>query len=130
VIGRPRSRHAELFAAAKEALLACEARLIPGQTYGDVFRAHAETLGRHGLGAHRLNACGYSLGAVFAPSWMDWPMVYADNPVVLAPGMVVFLHMILADSTTDTAMTLGRTSIIGETVSESVSALPLELVTL
>ena len=33
----------------------------------------------------QLNACGYSLGAVFAPIWMDYPMFYRDNPVVVAP---------------------------------------------
>lgn len=128
VIGRPRPRHHELFAAAKEALLACEERLTPGRTVGEVFAAHAETLDARGLSAHRLNACGYSLGAVFAPSWMDWPMAYADNPVVLEPGMVFFLHMILANSDSETAMTLGRTSIVGENARECLSALPLELV--
>ena len=128
VIGRPRPRHAELFAAAEDALLACEATLRPGRTVGEVFAAHATTLDARGLGAHRLNACGYSLGAVFAPSWMDWPMAYADNPVVLEPGMVFFLHMILADSDSETAMTLGRTSIVGENAPECLSALPLALV--
>ena len=49
---------------------------------------------------HRLNATGYSLGAVYAPSWMDWPMFYAGNPVVIGPGMAFFLHMILMDSDT------------------------------
>jgi Xaa-Pro dipeptidase len=126
VIGQPRPRHHELFAAAKDALLACEERLRPGRTVGEVFAAHAETLDGRGMGAHRLNACGYSLGAVFAPSWMDWPMAYADNPVVLEPGMVFFLHMILADSDTETAMSLGRTSIVGESGPESLSALPLD----
>ena len=38
---------------------------------------------------HRLNACGYSLGARYAPSWMDWPMFYRDNPTIIAPGMVL-----------------------------------------
>lgn len=127
VIGRPRPRHIELFDAAAEALLACEARLVPGCTFGEVFDAHGRTFDRRGLGAHRLNACGYSLGAVFAPSWMDWPMVYANNPAVIEPGMVVFLHMILADSDSETAMTLGRTSIVGETDLECLSTTPLEL---
>ena len=128
VIGRPRPRHAELFAAAKDALMACEERLTPGRTVGEVFAAHAETLDGLGMGAHRLNACGYSLGAVYAPSWMDWPMAFANNPVVVEPGMVFFLHMILADSETETAMTLGRTSIVTESGPECLSALPLELV--
>jgi Xaa-Pro dipeptidase len=128
VIGRPRPRHQELFAAAKEALLACEHQLRPGRTVGEVYAAHASTLDGLGLGAHRLNACGYSLGAVYAPSWMDWPMAYEDNPAVIEPGMVFFLHMILADSDSETAMTLGRTSIVTEGDPECLSRLPLELV--
>jgi len=130
VIGRPRPRHVELFAAAEQALLACEERLRPGRTVGEVYAAHSASLDARGLGAHRLNACGYSLGAVFAPSWMDWPMLYAGNPVVLEPGMVFFLHMILADSVSETAMTLGRTSIVTEGAPECLSQLPLELVTI
>ena len=35
---------------------------------------------RTGLTSHRLNACGYSLGARFTPSWMDMPMFYQGNP--------------------------------------------------
>ena len=81
-----------------------------------------------GLHQHRLNACGYALGAVYAPSWMDWPMFYRDNPVVIEPGMVFFLHMILMDSETGTAMTLGRTSIVGDQGAEVLSRAPLELV--
>jgi Xaa-Pro dipeptidase len=95
---------------------------------GEVFMAHARVFDGHGLGAHRLNACGYSLGAVYAPSWMDWPMLYAGNPARIAPGMVIFLHMILANSETGHAMTLGRTSIVGEGGAEPLSKLPLELV--
>jgi Xaa-Pro dipeptidase len=128
VVGRPRERHQELFLAAREALLACEDLLRPGRTVGEVYAAHAATLDQRGLGSHRLNACGYSLGAVYAPSWMDWPMAYAGNPVVLEPGMVFFLHMILADSESETAMTLGRTSIVTGGEPECLSRLPLELV--
>jgi Xaa-Pro dipeptidase len=126
--GRADDEHRRLFDAAHEALLACEAALRPGATMGEVFMAHARVFDGHGLGAHRLNACGYSLGAVYAPSWMDWPMLYAGNPARIAPGMVIFLHMILANSETGHAMTLGRTSIVGEGGAEPLSKLPLELV--
>ena len=128
LVGEASPRLRELFDAAKEALLACEERLRPGRTMGEVFAAHAETFDRRGLAEHRLNACGYSLGAVYAPSWMDWPMFYAGNPVVIEPGMVFFLHMILMDSRSGTAMTLGRTSIVGERGAESLSVAPLDLV--
>ena len=81
----------------------------PGRSFGDVYRAHADALDARGLARHRLNACGYSLGARYAPSWMDWPMFYRDNPVEIVPDMVLFAHMILMDSDSGTAMCLGRT---------------------
>jgi Xaa-Pro dipeptidase len=128
LVGEASARHRELFDAAKEALLACEARMIPGRTMAEVYAAHAETFDRRGLQRHRLNACGYSLGAVYAPSWMDWPMFYAGNPVVIEPGMVYFLHMILMDSESGAAMTLGRTSLVGDRGAEVLSRAPLELI--
>jgi Xaa-Pro dipeptidase len=110
VIGRVDPRLAEMHKAAVEALEASEAALKPGHSFGDVFDAHARTLDALGHRAHRLNACGYSLGTTFAPNWMDWPMLYRGNPVPVAPGMVIFLHMILFDAERGLAMTLGRTS--------------------
>lgn len=125
-IGSVHPAQARMFEVCREALAACEERLRPGRTLGEVFEAHATSFDRHGLRPHRLNACGYSLGAVYAPSWMDWPMVHADNPVVLEPGMVLFLHMILADSQSGRAMTLGRTAIVRAGAPEILSRLPLE----
>ena len=127
-VGAVPPRQVELFERAKDALLACEAALKPGRTVGDVFQAHADTLDAAGLSHYRLNACGYSLGTTFAPNWMDWPMIYAANPVVLAPGQVYFLHMILFDDDTGLAMTLGRTSLVTETGAEVLSHAPLEFV--
>ena len=128
IVGKPRPLHTPYHAAAREALLACEAELRPGRRAGEVFAAHARILDRHGFGAHRLNACGYSLGAKFTPSWMDPPMFYEANDFVLAPGMTMFLHMILMDSESSTAMCLGRTSLIGETGAEPLNGKSLDLV--
>jgi Xaa-Pro dipeptidase len=128
LVGEASDRHKELFDAAVETLRACEEHLRPGRTMGEVFAAHAEVFDRRGLERHRLNACGYSLGSVYAPSWMDWPMFYAGNPVVIEPGMVFFLHMILMDSDSGAAMCLGRTSIVGEAGPEVLSQAPLELI--
>ena len=127
-VGDPKPSHLAYHRAAREALLACEAELRPGRTAGDVFAAHARVFAEHGLGAHRLNACGYSLGAKFTPSWMDWPMFYEANPWVIEPGMVVFAHMILMDSDTETAMTLGRTYLVGEHGAEALTVAALDLV--
>ena len=68
--------------------------MTPGNTFGDVFDAHARTMEAHGLTRHRLNACGYSLGARFTPSWMDMPMFYQGNPEAIAPNMTLFAHMV------------------------------------
>jgi Xaa-Pro dipeptidase len=129
LVGGPSDRQRALHAACREALLACEARLVPGTPMGAVFDAHAEVFDRHGLRAHRLNACGYSLGTTYAPSWMDWPMFFHGNPVEVGPGMVFFLHMIVFDSGAGLAMTLGRTSLITERGPEPLSRAPLDLIT-
>ncbi len=128
VIGEPSSRQLAMSKACEEALSACEAALKPGRTMGDVFEAHASVMDAHGMQPHRLNACGYSLGTVYAPCWMDWPMFYADNPVVIGEGMVFFLHMILMDSDAGQAMTLGRTSIVNAGGADPLSKAPLALV--
>ncbi len=128
VVGRPRPLHRPYHEAAREALLACEAELRPGRTAGDVFAAHAQVLDGFGLSQHRLNACGYALGATFAPSWMDAPMFYEANPFVIAADQVFFCHMILMDSASETAMCLGRTSLVGRGGAVPLNAADLALV--
>jgi Xaa-Pro dipeptidase len=127
-VGKPPQRQLYLWAAAQEALLSCEAALRPGAPLGTVFEAHAQTLDARGLAKYRLNACGYSLGATFAPNWMDWPMLYEGNPVIAAPGMVFFLHMIIFDDDAGLAATLGRTSLVTDKGAEPLSKAGLELV--
>jgi Xaa-Pro dipeptidase len=127
VVGEPSPRHIAYHAAARDALDACQGAMKPGGTAGDVFAAHARVFDEHGLSQHRLNACGYSLGAKFTPSWMDWPMFFEANAYELKPGMVMFAHMILMDSDTETAMCLGRTYLIGEAGAEALNAPDLSL---
>ena len=128
IIGKPSKQHIAMDQAAREALAAVEEQLVPGRTAGEVFAAHARVMDAHGMKDHRLNACGYSLGAKFTPSWMDSPMFYKDNPVVIEPGMVFFAHMILMNSEVGAAYCLGRTYIIGENRPEPVSKAPLEMI--
>ncbi|WP_321333107.1 Xaa-Pro peptidase family protein [Breoghania sp.] len=126
--GEASARHIELHEAAAAALGEVEKTLRPGNTFGDVFEAHAREMDRRNLMPHRLNACGYSLGARFAPSWMDWPMFYRGNKAEIEPNMVLFAHMILMDSETNTAMTLGCTYLTGENEPQSLSQLPHDLI--
>jgi Xaa-Pro aminopeptidase len=127
-IGRPKPEHDDMHSACVEALEACREALRPGNIVGSVFDAHAGVMDRRGYSHARMNACGYSLGAVFAPIWMDYPMFYHGNPVEIRPGMVFFAHMILMDSDKDLAMTLGETFIVTEDGNERLSKLPLDLV--
>lgn len=127
-IGKPPARQTKMYEVAREALLACEAAMKPGEPMAKVFDAHARVIDAHGMSEHRLNACGYSLGTTFAPNWMDWPMFYAGNPAIMRPGMVFFLHMILFDSSAGLAMTLGRTSLVTEAGAEPLSRAALDLV--
>ena len=126
--GKPSKRHQELFEAARDALLAVEKAMTPGNSFGDVFDAHARTMEAHGLTKHRLNACGYSLGARFTPSWMDMPMFYQGNPEPIAPNMTLFAHMIIMDSETETAMTLGRTYLTTDSQPKPLSRHDLDLI--
>jgi len=71
---------------------------------------------------------GYSLGTTFAPNWMDWPMLYTGNPVILQPGMVFFMHMILMDSENELAMNLGETYLITPSENERLGKKKLDLV--
>ena len=126
--GKASRRHQELFEASRDALLAVEKAMVPGKTFGDVFDAHARVMEAHGLTRHRLNACGYSVGARFTPSWMDMPMFYAGNPEPIAPNMTLFAHMIIMDSDTETAMTLGRTYLTTEGDPKPLSRHDLDLI--
>ncbi|HVH76882.1 MAG TPA: Xaa-Pro peptidase family protein [Stellaceae bacterium] len=125
--GEPDPRHRAMFEACTEALEACEAALRPGNTVGEVFAEHARVLSKAGYRGHFLNACGYTMGATYPPTWMDWPMVFAGEPQLLAPNMVFFLHMILLDSDTGLSMSLGETAIVTEGACEPISHAPRRL---
>jgi Xaa-Pro dipeptidase len=128
IIGQPHPLHAAYYAAAHEALEASAAELKPGRSAGDVFAAHARVFDSLKLSAHRLNACGYSLGAKFTPSLMDPPMFYEGNPFEISPNQVYFLHMIVMDSESGAALCLGRTYLTGINGAEPINAPSLDAV--
>ncbi|MDQ7250117.1 M24 family metallopeptidase [Dongia sedimenti] len=127
-IGKPPAQQVEMHKVAVDALEACKAALKPGRPIGDVFDAHAKVLDAAGYSRHRMNATGYSLGAVYAPNWMDWPMFYHGNPEPAAPGQVYFIHLIIFDSEAGLAMTSGQTVLVTEGAAEVLSKRSTELV--
>ena len=129
-IGKANPKHYKMYEACVEALKNCESKLKPKNKIGEVFDIHAKTFDELGFNKARMNACGYSLGATFSPNWMDWPMIYADNPYVIQPGNVFFMHMILMDSENDLAMNLGETYLVNENGNERLGSHKLDLVVL
>ncbi|WP_416407267.1 M24 family metallopeptidase [Agrobacterium rosae] len=129
VIGEAEFRQKELYNACAENIRAIEDVLRPGNTFGDVFDVHARIMDERGLTRHRLNACGYSLGARFSPSWMEHQMFYAGNTQEILPNMTLFVHMIIMDSDSGFAMTLGQTYLTTEGAPESLSRHSLDLLT-
>jgi len=109
VIGSVSEEHQHMHRACSEAMEACLETIRPGETMGAVFSEHARVLDEHGYREHRMNACGYSLGAMFSPIWMDYPMFYADNSYVMQANNVFFVHIILMNSQSGNSMTLGQT---------------------
>ena len=127
-IGEINIKQKKMYEACVVALKACESKLKPGSTAGEIFDVHAKTFDDLGYKNSRMNACGYSLGSLFAPNWMDWPMLYTGNPYVIKPGNVFFMHMILMDSDNELAMNLGETYLVTENGNERLGKKKLDLV--
>ncbi len=130
-IGKADPKHYKMYEACVEALNKCEKKLVSGNTVGEVFDTHAKTFDDLGYKKSRMNACGYSLGATFSPNWMDVPpMIFANNPLILKPGMIFFMHMILMDSENQLAMNLGETYLVTEKGNDRLGKQKLDLVIL
>ena len=105
-------------------------RELKKYNFSKVFDIHAKTFDDLGFKKARMNACGYSLGNTFSPNWMDWPMLYTNNPYVIQPGNVFFMHMILMDSDNQLAMNLGETYLVTGDGNERLGNQKLDLVVL
>jgi Xaa-Pro dipeptidase len=128
VIGEPSETHRQMHGVAGDAIAAMTEAAVPGRPLGEIDEAHRRVYDAAGYQTHRFGACGYSLGATYRPSWMDVPpMLYAGNPMLAAPGMVLFLHSICPNSDTGLAASIGHTILITETGREVLSALTAEL---
>ena len=121
VVGETTEWQRKMHSAAVEALEACEEAIRPGAPMGDVFDAHAKVFDAHGLNHARLNACGYGMGAIFQPIWVEFPMFYENNPLIMQSNQAFFLHMILMDSDAGQAMCYGHTVLCTDNGTERLS---------
>ena len=126
--GRPKKRQLDMHKYCVDAHWASVDALKPGNRVGDVFDAYARVLDKAGFGKGRLTATGYSMGTTFPPSWMDWPMFWHGNPVVIEPSMVFFIHTALFDERRELAMAPGQSYIVTKAGTEPLSKMPLDLV--
>lgn len=121
VIGPPNDAQKRLHAVAEEALVACEAAIKPGAPMADVYQAHAKVYDAAGLSHARLQACGYGMGIAYTPIWVEFPMFYEGNPMIMRENQAFFLHMIAMDSDAGLAMTLGHTVQVTATGAQRLS---------
>jgi Xaa-Pro dipeptidase len=68
------------------------------------------------------------MSAIYNPLWVDPPMFYEGNSQLMEAGNTFFLHMILANSGTGRAMTLGHSVLITESGCDRLSRSSLDLV--
>jgi Xaa-Pro aminopeptidase len=127
-IGQPSDKLLHMHAAACDALVAMTEAAKPGRPIGEIDDEHRRVFDAAGYRDNRFEACGYSLGATYRPSWMDVPpMIYSGNPMLLEPGMVFFPHAIIGDQTEGIAAGVGHTILITEDGGEVLNQVPTEL---
>lgn len=128
IIGQPQSRHYELYEAANEAILSIAETMKPGAVFADLFDAYARMMEKHDLTRHRLNACGYSIGARFAPTWMESQQFEAESAFEVEENMTLFTHAMLFDSDTGVAMTIGTSFLVTANGAEALSRHSLDMI--
>ena len=80
-IGKANDTQRRMFEVTRDALAAMTEAARPGRPLGEIDDAHRRVYDEAGYGHARMAACGYSLGALYRPTWMDVPpMLYSGNP--------------------------------------------------
>lgn len=94
-LGEPPPRVREVYAAAKEALLAGARAVTVGVPASAVEEAALMPLTRAGLNRYFAQRFGYGVSAGYPPSWMEPLDIVRGSNQRLAPGMVFCLHCVL-----------------------------------
>lgn len=120
------NRHLKMHKTSVTALDEVQAALRPGTTVGELFNIYKETLEEHGEHDAVLTVAGYTMGAMWPPTWMEEPMIFEGNPLVLEENMTFFTHMILNDRETGLSMAVGETAIVTKDAPEIITHTPRE----
>ena len=119
-------RHLKMHKTSVIALDAVQATLQPGTTVGELFDIYKATLEEHNEHDAVLTVAGYTMGAMWPPTWMEEPLIFEGNPLVLEENMTFFTHMILNDRKTGLSMAVGETAIITTGAPEIITHSPRE----
>ena len=117
-------RHLKMHETSVIALDAVQSILHPGTTVGELYDAYKETLENNGEQDAVLTVCGYTMGAAWPPTWMEQPMIYEGNTLVLKQNMSFFTHMILNDRKTGLSMAVAEQAIITTGAPEIITHVP------
>jgi len=119
-------RHLKMHKTSVIALDAVQTALRPGTTVGELFDIYKATLEDHNEHDAVLTVAGYTMGAMWPPTWMEEPLIFEGNPLVLEENMTFFTHMILNDRETGLSMAVGETAIITTGAPEIITHSPRE----
>ncbi len=117
-------RHLKMHETSVIALEAVQAILRVGTTVGELYDTYRSTLEDNGEKDAVLTVCGYTMGATCPPTWMEQPMIFEGNPLVLEENMSFFTHMILNDRESGRSMAVAEQAIITAGDPEIITHVP------
>ena len=117
-------RHLKMHATSITALDAVQSIMRPGTTVGKLFDTYKTVLEEHNEHDAVLTVAGYTMGAMWPPTWMEQPLIFSGNPTVLKENMTFFTHMILNDREAGLSMAVGETAIITKDKPEIITHSP------
>ncbi len=117
-------RHLKMHQTSVIALEAVQQILRPGTTVGEIYDAYRSALEDNGEKDAVLTVCGYTMGATCPPTWMEQPLIFAGNPLVLEENMSFFTHMILNDRNSGLSMAVAEQAIITRDEPEIITHVP------
>lgn len=126
-VGGAIDRQRAMHRVARDCLKEAHAMLRPGCRLGDIYEMYEQAAEQAGFGAGRLSGCGYSLGAAYHPTWMEWPWIFSATDVIAEPNMVFYIHMVLIDREAGYAMAVADTSVVTENGSERLTLPQLDI---
>ena len=117
-------RHLKMHETSIIALEAVQSILRPGTMVGEIYDAYRSSLENNGEKDAVLTVCGYTMGATCPPTWMEQPLIFEGNPLVLEENMSFFTHMILNDRESGRSMAVAEQAIITPDAPEIITHVP------